>query len=244
MSVNNSFDSNWPEMVAIPIRRVDSRWEFFYGGDVPVRDGALGQLAIDAASITDKQFLERVTQVTEVKILEEGTALVVALSDRQVKHIEPWGEVAPEDVPAGATRFERVVIGPPKRSAKRLAQQGDGAKGGLWLRFKGLERSELTSSTILMPDGFLEKTATSLNHAFTLLSRAYETHRISNTGSVYRQCFYQEANQRWYPLADLRAGARVQGERALITAAWKQVEEALGWRPLVVADRRKKKRPG
>jgi len=109
------------------------------------------------------------------------------------------------------------------------------------LRLKGLERSELVCSTVKMPSGFPDEMAVSLNHAFTLLSRAYETHRISNTGNVYNQFFYREANQRWYPVADLRAGVRVETERNLINAVWKQVEEALGWRPVVADARRKKK---
>jgi hypothetical protein len=113
--------------------------------------------------------------------------------------------------------------------------------GGLWLRLKGLERSELVCSTVLMPGDCSEKTAVSLNHAFTLLSQKYETHRISNTGNVYTKIFYQEANERWYPLADLRAGVRVQTEGNLINAAWRQVEEALGWRPVVTDVRRKRK---
>jgi hypothetical protein len=49
-------DTNWTEQVTIPVRRVGDRWEFFYGGDVPVRDGALGHLTLGAAQITDKNF--------------------------------------------------------------------------------------------------------------------------------------------------------------------------------------------
>src|SRR3546814_19856302 len=83
-----------------------------------------------------------------------------------------------------------------------------------------------------MPEGFKEKSAISLNHAFTLLSQKYETHRISNTGNVYTRIFYQERNGRWYPLKDLRTGVQVQAERKVMADAWADVERILGWRPL------------
>lgn len=265
MNKSHPYYLDWTKMVTVPITRVGERWEFFYGGDVPVEEGALGELTIGAAQITDKQFLARVTQKTEVKILEEGTSLMVALSDRSTRERKtPWPDVSRQDVPLGTTRFERIVIGPrkvdlpfigplqtskpkvepPKVEPLFIGPPQPSKKGGLWLRLKGLESSELVCTTIVMPDDFSEEVAVSLNHAYTLLSREYETHRISNTGNVYSQVFYQEANQRWYPLAYLRRGVRAQSEHTLINAAWKQVEETLGWRPIVVEGRRKKKRSG
>ncbi|UIF87653.1 hypothetical protein KAF44_00370 [Cupriavidus necator] len=238
------FRFDWTQTVTVPIRRVGERWECFYGGDVPVEQGALAELTIRTAEITDELFIARMTQTTKVKILEEGTPLMVALSDRSFPKKTPWPDVAPEDVPQGTTRFERIVIGPPEAKHPRTKAArlfiGPPESGGLWLRLKGLERSELTCSTVLMPDGLQSNSAVSLNHAFTLLSKTYETHRISNTGNVYRHCFYQESDDRWYPLDDLRTGVRAQSERTLINAAWSQIEQALGWRP-VTEGRRKKK---
>ena len=92
-----------------------------------------------------------------------------------------------------------------------------------------------------MPEGFHEKTAISLNHAFTMLSQKFESHRISNTGNVYDRFFYKESNGHWFPLDDLRRGAQSQTERALISDLWRQVEEELGWRPLA-APKGKKRR--
>jgi len=100
------------------------------------------------------------------------------------------------------------------------------------LKLKGLEKCELVSSTILMPNGFPEPNATSLNHAFTLLSRQYETHRISNTGNVYTRVFYQDRDGGWYPLDDLRRGVQAKVERTLLNELWAEVEKVLGWRPL------------
>lgn len=239
------FDPSWTEKVTVPVKRVGERWEFFYGGDVPVKEGTLGELTINADRITDDRFQKRMLKETKVKILEEGATIFIALSDpspdwaRTVRHNPP---VDHSDVPAGTTRFEPVTIGPPRRPSKMQQELTfDLRQGGLWLSLKGLEKSELECSTIVMPEGFADRTAVSLNHALTLLSKAYETHRISNTGNVYTRCFYQEYNGRWYPLANLRRGVQASSEKALIGEVWQQVETVLGWRPLAADSRGKKK---
>ena len=85
--------------------------------------------------------------------------------------------------------------------------------------------------------------AVSLNHAFTLLSKAYEKYRISNNGTVYTRVFHCDGDALWYPLDDLRRGARATAERTLLQETCAQVEKELGWRPLPPpAQRRKRKR--
>jgi hypothetical protein len=43
---DNHFDPFWAEKTTVPVTRAGDRWEFFYGGDVPVKDGAIGELTI------------------------------------------------------------------------------------------------------------------------------------------------------------------------------------------------------
>lgn len=67
------------------------------------------------------------TQTTEVKILEEGTPLMVALGDPSIPKLprkEPWPDVARQHVPPGTTRFEKIIIGPPKVDPSRLGLPG------------------------------------------------------------------------------------------------------------------------
>jgi hypothetical protein len=229
-----AFDHEWTPKVTVPVRRIGAHWEFFYGGDVPVRDGAIGDLVINASQITDKSFLNIVSAETVTKIFDQGTRLVVALSDQSTNRPRvgnlSWPDVSPENVPMGTTRFEYILIGPPRLASSRQQELIEKElEGGLWLRLKGLERSELECSTIILPEGVPETSAVSLNHAFTLLSQQYEQHRISHTGNVYSRVFYQEENGRWYPLADLREGVRVRAERGVISSIWGQIETKLGW---------------
>lgn len=227
------FDPDWRAKVTLPVKRVGTQWEFFYGGEVPIKDGTLGELTISADGINDEAFRKRVTQELVVKILHEGTRLYVALSDQSKNgaRIGQWPEVFPPSVPSGTTRFECITLGPIKPKSKQLDFVTVVESGGLWLKLKGLERTELVGSTVLMPSGFEAPTAISLNHALTLLSQAYEKHRISNTGNVYTRIFYEEASSRWFPLNDLREGVLVAGERKLLNDTWQQVERTLGWRP-------------
>jgi hypothetical protein len=225
---------------------VGDRWEFFYGGDVPVRDGALGNLTVNTHQITDKDLLQRLQKPAVVKVLPEGTPLLVALSSDcggGGLFDEVWHLINHKDLPASATWMEMVRLGPPKPNVSRI-KFGEGVAedqtGGLWLKVKGFDKTELISSTILMPEGFDEPTAISLNHAFTMLSERFETLRLSHTGSAYTRVFYKEANGRWYPLADLREGVLVSAERQLIADSWRKLEALLGWRPVVRPSKKKK----
>jgi hypothetical protein len=53
----------------------------------------------------------------------------------------------------------------------------------------------------------LQKEATSLNHAFTLVSETYETLRMSHTGNVFQRGYVEVGNKRWKSLEDLRVEA-------------------------------------
>lgn len=235
---NNIYDPLGTEKVTVPVKRVGEHWEFFYGGDVPVKEGTLGVLTFSLERIADEKFRERVTTEKTFKVLDEGAALLVALSDRskQGGQIGPWPKPYPLAVPPGTTRWETVVIGPPREKPAKRPEPGQQEllpeRGGLWLKLKGLEKCELLTSTVLMPKGFQEPTAISLNHAFTLLSREYEKHRISNTGNVYTRVFYQDRDKCWYPLDDLRRGVQAKAERTLLNQIWADIEKTLGWRPV------------
>lgn len=241
----NYFDSLWTEKTTVPVKRVGDRWEFFYGGDVPVKDGTMGELTISTNQISDPAFLQRVTKEATFKVLDEGTPLLVALSDHSQKggRIGNWPEPHPLNVPPGTTRWAEVKLGPPQKTAVRLQAELIPETGGLWIKVKGLERCELTSGTVVLPDGvqmpdrFADRSVKSLNHAFTLLSQTYEKHRISNTGNVYTRVFYRDKDECWYPLDDLRSGVQVTQERRLLFDTWAQVEMMLGWRPISMPKR-------
>ncbi len=237
-------DSDWTEKVTIPVKKVGGQWEFFYGGAVPVRDGALAELVVNSSQVTDLEFLKRLQQQAIVKVLDQGVMLWVALSDPNGSFItaEQRQLISRADMPAGATRFVPVFLGPSKKgvtTSKLDSMFDEPSSGGLWLKVRGLDKTDLISSSIEMPPDVSKKPAISLNHALTMLSEHYETHRLSHTGNVYTRVFYQEKSGRWYPLADLREGVLGDAERQLIAESWNQLETLIGWRPLVKPNKRK-----
>lgn len=224
------FDPMWREKIRIPVKRVGGNWEFFYGGNIPIKDGTIGELTVESTQITDKNFFEMLNREVTVQVFDENVSLFVALSDP--KRTLPWtADISPIQVtnlPPGTTRLERVILGPPKKidpAQNTLIE----TKGGLWLKQKGLEKSEIITSKILLTGDLAGNDAISLNHAFTQLSEKFETHRISHTGNIYTRILYQEADQRWYPLARMRDGFRVDAEDTLMGNVWRQIELALGW---------------
>ena len=222
--------------ITLPVKRVGDRWEFLYGGDIPVVDGVQANLTISIHQITDEQFLARVNQDVRVKVLNQGTRLLIALVDKNDNQTlgKKWQGALPVRLPPGTTRLEEVFLG--ERKEQKSAELNDEVDadqhGGLWLRIRGLNKSELISSSIVLPEGLQDDNAISLNHAFTILSKKYEIHRLSNTGNVYTHVFYQEKNGHWYPLSDLRSGVLGDVERSLIREVWREVEQKLGWRPV------------
>jgi len=225
--------------IRIPVKLVDGKWEYFYGGGVPVKDGAVGDLVVDKSSIHDKDFLARIRRASKHKILDLGTHLLVALtikdvsalSEDQTKLFHPVGNSGPLLGDAyyftprsGDTRFVSIWIGEPTQAQKQIDPK---AQGGVWLHVEGLEPKGLTSSSIELPACISSKSADSLNHAFTLLSEKLESWRKSHTGNIYDRMLYQEANGKWYPLNVLRNAAVASEEHQMIRDQWSRIYEDL-----------------
>lgn len=223
----------------LPVRCVDGQWEFALGGAVPVRPGAEAELVIESSQITDLGFLQRVTQRVVVQFLPLGTALAVALTPRSpdgermlglptLDRLDGPFPVASRHLPSMATRFATVVLRSPAELFSTGAQPGATA-GGLWLTVSGLWHCELSSPAVSFPKAYGLEPARSLNHAFTLLSEKFETHRISHTGNVFQRVFYREHDGWWRPLRQLRERAVNRAENAILASGWAEIEAALGW---------------
>ncbi len=65
---SNYFDPDWTAKVTIPVKRVGERWEFFYGGDVPVKEGTLGMPTFSVERISDGRLEKpRLSKVRPIK---------------------------------------------------------------------------------------------------------------------------------------------------------------------------------
>jgi hypothetical protein len=215
----------------LPVRVVDGVIEFEFGGLLPAKQNAFGELIIDQSAITDQAFLERMTRRRIVKLLPEGAQLYVMMSSRQLLAPQEFRDNRPKlgrwfDIkrfPANPF-FIPITIGPllPWQMAP-----DDSEDGGLWLESQGNRSIQLISSSIVLPIDEEIGAINSLNHAYTFLSERFEPHRISHTGNVYEQILYQEENGHWYPLKLFRNGEIADEEHAMAQAFWKDLETSM-----------------
>lgn len=221
--------------IRVPVKFVDGHWEYFYGGGVPVREGALGDLIIERHAITDGKFLTALKKNSEHRILDQVTKLLVALTIR-TKLDEALGKLL---IPArgltfgdayyssprpSETAFISVSIGPP---SKALIKRRNSKEGGIWLHLEGTRPKGITTSNVNLPEAIFQEPADSLNHAFTQLSEQYEPWRKSHTGNIYTRVLYEEANGKWYPLQTLRSAAEAKEEQVLLKARWTEILNGL-----------------
>lgn len=238
---------NNPDHVTVPVKLIDGRWELLYGGSTGIREGTCGELRVPMSSIEDEDVRRRLGQTVTVKVFDEGTELLVALSDREYQ----WRQNDPSvmdpsvisraDLPEGCTRIERIWVGAKSRKTASI----DAERGGLWIRQRGVDRTDLLCSGIQMPEDFNSVQANSLNHACTLLSERYEGHRISHTLNVCKHVFYREPDAKdsqWHPLDNLRNGVIAGMEPSIRADAWGKLEAQLGFRPVGKVGAKKRRR--
>jgi len=216
----------------IPVRFVNGQWEFRLGGQVPIKEFADAELVLHRSSIKDKAFLDVIEGKARHKVLEEGADLLVSLTvkpesrppGRLVEPLIPYEELRTqigsgfmENWSSVPPSFVKVKIAGPNEKQARLF---DTKRGGLWLLTRGIEPQGLESTRIQLPEEVSVEPVGSLNHAFTKLSEAYETWRISHTGNVYERVLYRERNGKWYPLDLLRNEKLEKQEQEIARGLW------------------------
>jgi hypothetical protein len=214
--------------VRIPVRLVESKWEFLFGGQVPVWEGAIAELVVNRGSIDDQTFLQKMDWRETHKVLNERTPLLVELNvhaDRPLpenfkKHLIYYDNVKWEialDSVNPSSCFVMVWLDAANDKQKSSLHTNS---GGLWLVTHGFDAIGLASTTVRLPDGVVPNPVDSLNHAYTRLSELYEPWRISHTGNIYKHVLYQEKNSKWYPLDLLRNRVLVEKEHEIAQALW------------------------
>lgn len=84
----------------------------------------------------------------------------------------------------------------------------------LSIRWRGSKLGSLEPAKCEIPV-LPRKRAESVNHAYRLVSEAFEPHRRSHTANVFQEVFYQ-AGSRWLPLEVLRRNAESDLESSLV----------------------------
>ena len=146
--------------IRIPVKLVDGQWEFFYGGQLPVLDGTIGDLVVDKNQIEDKKFLKSLTRKSDHRILDMGTKLLVALTIKshalpaekyyEWLHYEnePGFNVEISACQGGLSPDSRFLAVHVDRYAEYQRPIDPDVDGGVWLHLKGLEPKGVISSSI------------------------------------------------------------------------------------------------
>lgn len=170
--------------VRIPVRIVKGEVRYFYGGDLPDLDYAIGELIIPQFAVKDHKFIELAQMETTVELFPPNSILMIAVNADNIT------ETLRDNV-----HSLRTVIWTNESFVKvRLLES-------LYLQLRGSKKSVLRDVNCYIPS--IKKEAKSLNNAYTLISEEFEPHRRSHAGNIFSKCYYQN-DDLWYPLENLR----------------------------------------
>jgi arginine-tRNA-protein transferase len=182
--------------VKIPVKIVDGQVVFLYGDKLPEMKNVTGDLVVPASSFLDQKQIDSFSKKNWSTMLPKGSVLIINVaSDRN----EPGLLTAVRNIDRNFPRtakagFVRVILNQP-----------------LYLRHRGTKSSVLQACLCRLPDLGIE--ATSLNHAYTIASKRFETERRTNTGNVFLNV-YHNLDGRWEKLQWLRERLDAKFERS------------------------------
>lgn len=190
-------DDRLLKTINIPIRIVNGKVNYFYGGELPlIKNGALGNLIISEYDVEDKNFVSISQFEDKIEILPKDTKLMFAVNT--------------DDAPEEIKHFAKIIKTVDYKSylfVDSILLQP------LELQLRGSKKSNLLNVSCNIPS--IGKIASSINNACTIISEAFEPKRKSHTGNVFEKCYYQEGDNIWYPLDYLRRNEEYKYEEKL-----------------------------
>ncbi len=182
--------------VKIPIRIVDGQVRYFYGGELPKLKNVVGDLVIPAFALLDQEQAKELSHEDVSEMLPAGSELMINVRvDTYSEGVLTELRDSSADLPGFAPKegFVRFCLDEP-----------------LYLWHRGTKTSQLNPCKGHFVD--LDGEATSLNHAYTIASKKFETKRTSNTGNVFKHVYYKSKHG-WEPLEWLRERLDAQFEQ-------------------------------
>ena len=203
--------------LVIPLKVVWGEFYYFYGGRLPILpNGTMCDLIVPASAIEDRDFLFRLEARHVEELLPAGETILTAVSTARVPTDWRKRAYSPEQIgdPFGGDLAKDV-------STKLSINNPDSLfveiilKDPLGLDLRGTKHGRLIRASCVIPalDG---KEAVSLNHAYRLISEAFEPDRISHVGNVFRKMVHLDNQEGCFLLNDLRAKVEAEFERELV----------------------------
>lgn len=172
-----------------------------------ISDGTLGDLVLPASSLINDKERQELQAESLLELLPAKTCVFVGLNPQSITRkargwlipasvlkIDPDPQAArtPADVPQAPCTL--IGRGYDRFAEVRLLEP-------LELHLRGDKEPSLEDCKCSIP--VLNTSARSLNHAYTLLSTAFETQRISHSGNVFTHVFFR-GKTCWHSLNEAR----------------------------------------
>lgn len=172
-------------LVRLTVKVTDTGIVRLNGGALPqMKSGTILDISFPTAALVDAKDIAEFSGEQVVVIAQAKVWIALGISPNS-------------SLPQGAERFPAQKLGIPAPYTFVMISLGE----ELRLRLQPGKRAVLLPCACEIP--VLDETASSLNHAYTIVSEACETERISHTANVFTRA-YIESGERWVSLDLIR----------------------------------------
>lgn len=186
----NSGKQRFEKHLRVGTRFDGNRFVLLDGSPLPaLSKDSIVELILTPESILDSTVRARFLEEMAVMILEKDSCVFFGVSPTMVGNMKAVGLISPNVLQIISEYW--FVEG--KLDAP------------LMLQVRGDQEARLSPCLCTIPS--LNITADSLNHAFTLISEAFETKRRSHSGNVFERVCAQVTAGKWQSLDELRIAA-------------------------------------
>jgi hypothetical protein len=205
--------------------------------DIAFIDGTSAEINVDKSMVITQEQTEKFKKPQKFMVFEEGTKLLVALKiPNEVARLDKYKGVY--SCPSGysfakykqfsgyynVANYVLISITLTKTDPPNYLKKTP-ADGAGWFGLDKAGKSTFTCGAIKLPESLKLSIPRSLNHAYTLLSELLETNRRSHTGNIYKQVFYKESDEQWYPLDKLRNPSDLDNDTFIVSKFWAKICE-------------------
>lgn len=183
--------------VRIPVRYTKGLLEYFYGGALPaLMEGTIADLIVDRDMLLDPSDAQLLNQEEKIELLPKDVELLVRIAPDSIPdELRKKCKQAVDLSDRGSSTCVLVILASP-----------------LFMKWRGPKRGALAPCQCHIPA--LQTEAGSLNHAYRLVSEAFEPHRRSHAGNVFSEVYYN-VKDGWRPLDEIRAQKEAELEPRL-----------------------------
>src|SRR5271165_7077951 len=184
----------YEKRLRVAVRFDGTQFALLDGSPLPaIAKDAVCELVLRPEQLQNPDDRDRFVRDEVFPILTQGSTVLLGVSPHSVGDPKALGLICNPQEIGVHTEYSLVEV--------RL-------KEDLKIRIRGDQEARLEPCSCLIPS--LEREATSVNHAFTLISETYETERLSHTGNVFERAYTRVGPKRWQTLDDLRIKAIAQ----------------------------------